>query len=417
MAKFCLDDDGVLEDIELWAVVDQAQAQSFKNSRILLPCIPPSSTFVSPQSLPRPSSLSPHSVAAALSPRACPPLSPQSLPPPSPHYIPPTSRLSPHSLPFSVKSEPKNNSSFPGASKSNQPVIVEEVPMSRNPSIDFKRQNLKRKSSDSSYGNGEIVAYQPSNGVTTSPRKTYRSQSDVRTPQHSNMNDRNYMNEKHCYNMENNVQTPPTKSNWQMTRHSGNAQASLFNQDQNRTPLKEIGHSNVNNMQLVCATETMACQPHETPENVCLAEINRFPSDGLMGGVASWMANMPSAANFKHFQQAAMDILETGDYVMMQGKPYIKKSGWRKIAFLFNISFEIKDRNIGFDNSGLVTRAEFVVRATMQTGRFAEGWGSCDKTEKRFARPNNDIPCTAETRAKNRACQDLLGIGEYKIKR
>eukprot|EP00850_Spirogloea_muscicola_P001344 SM000005S17141 [mRNA] locus=s5:295499:295699:- [translate_table: standard] len=40
-----------------------------------------------------------------------------------------------------------------------------------------------------------------------------------------------------------------------------------------------------------------------------------------------------------------------------------------------------------------------------RSGRFAEAWGSCDRAEKRFAKPNNDVPCTAETRAKTRACQ------------
>ncbi|XP_065853634.1 uncharacterized protein [Euphorbia lathyris] len=47
-------------------------------------------------------------------------------------------------------------------------------------------------------------------------------------------------------------------------------------------------------------------------------------------------------------------------------------------------------------------------------GRFSDGWGSCERREKRFQKPNHDIPSTAETRAKNRACQDLLGIGEYR---
>jgi len=38
-------------------------------------------------------------------------------------------------------------------------------------------------------------------------------------------------------------------------------------------------------------------------------------------------------------------------------------------------------------------------------GRFADGWGSCERREKKFLKPNHDIPSTAETRAKNRACQ------------
>eukprot|EP00250_Pteridium_aquilinum_P004836 c15031_g1_i1 orf=319-1329(-) len=139
---------------------------------------------------------------------------------------------------------------------------------------------------------------------------------------------------------------------------------------------------------------------------------------GLVAGnslpVNDWMPSVPSAAMFKHIQNAALSVLEKGDYVLMQGKPFIKKCGWRKIAFFFNISFEIKDRTIQFDQSNNVQRAEFVVRANMQSGRFSDGWGSCDRGEKRYSKPNHDIPSTAETRAKTRACQDLLGIGEYK---
>lgn len=42
--------------------------------------------------------------------------------------------------------------------------------------------------------------------------------------------------------------------------------------------------------------------------------------------------------------------------------------GWRKIAFYFNLSFEIKDKSIEFDENRNVLRAEFVVRAYMQYG-------------------------------------------------
>ncbi|XP_065853633.1 uncharacterized protein [Euphorbia lathyris] len=122
----------------------------------------------------------------------------------------------------------------------------------------------------------------------------------------------------------------------------------------------------------------------------------------------------PSVSLFKDYQNAAMAILEKSDYIMISGSPFIKKSGWRKISFYFNVSYEIKDRTIEFDDNRNVQRAEFIVRAHMQGGRFSDGWGSCERREKRFQKPNHDIPSTAETRAKNRACQDLLGIGEYR---
>ncbi|OAY41296.1 uncharacterized protein LOC110622570 [Manihot esculenta] len=122
----------------------------------------------------------------------------------------------------------------------------------------------------------------------------------------------------------------------------------------------------------------------------------------------------PSVSLFKDYQNAAMAILEKSDYTMISGNPFIKKSGWRKISCYFNISYEIKDKTIEFDDNRNVQRAEFVVRAHMQGGRFSDGWGSCERREKRFLKPNHDIPSTAETRAKNKSCQDLLGIGEYR---
>ncbi|KAJ8754213.1 hypothetical protein K2173_002113 [Erythroxylum novogranatense] len=122
-------------------------------------------------------------------------------------------------------------------------------------------------------------------------------------------------------------------------------------------------------------------------------------------------ASFPSVSLFKEYQNAAIAILEKSDYTVISGSPFIKKSGWRKISFYFNISYEIRDKTIEFDDDRNVQRAEFIVRAYMQGGRFSDGWGSCERREKRFSKPNHDIPSTAETRAKNKACQDLLGIG------
>ncbi|KAK8953590.1 hypothetical protein KSP40_PGU006237 [Platanthera guangdongensis] len=122
----------------------------------------------------------------------------------------------------------------------------------------------------------------------------------------------------------------------------------------------------------------------------------------------------PSVSMFKQYQNAAMAILEKTDYTLIRGSPFIKKSGWRKISFFFNLSFEIRDKVIEYDDKRNVIRSEFLVRAFMQGGRFSDGWGSCELREKHFNKPNHDIPSTAETRAKNKACQDLLGIGEYR---
>ncbi|XP_042469960.1 uncharacterized protein LOC122052482 isoform X2 [Zingiber officinale] len=43
-------------------------------------------------------------------------------------------------------------------------------------------------------------------------------------------------------------------------------------------------------------------------------------------------------------------------------------------------------------------------------GRFADYWGSCERHEKKFTKPDNGIPSTAETRAKNKACQVISNL-------
>lgn len=43
-------------------------------------------------------------------------------------------------------------------------------------------------------------------------------------------------------------------------------------------------------------------------------------------------------------------------------------------------------------------------------GRFSDGWGACDRREKKFNKPNHDIPSTAETRAKSKASQVKLSL-------
>ncbi|KAL0926974.1 hypothetical protein M5K25_003234 [Dendrobium thyrsiflorum] len=146
----------------------------------------------------------------------------------------------------------------------------------------------------------------------------------------------------------------------------------------------------------------------ESPKTNCQREDEKENFTHSLSG------SFPSVSMFKQYQNAAMAILEKTDYTMIRGNPFIKKSGWRKISFFFNLSFEIRDKDIEYDDSRNVIRAEFLVRAFMQGGRFSDGWGSCERREKHFNKPNHDIPSTAETRAKNKACQDLLGIGEYR---
>lgn len=60
--------------------------------------------------------------------------------------------------------------------------------------------------------------------------------------------------------------------------------------------------------------------------------------------------------------------------------------------------------NVLFALTTILLFFTFVARG----GRFSDGWGSCERREKRFLKPNHDIPSTAETRAKNKSCQVYL---------
>eukprot|EP00960_Hanusia_phi_P018832 554889-Hanusia_phi.AAC.6 len=139
---------------------------------------------------------------------------------------------------------------------------------------------------------------------------------------------------------------------------------------------------------------------------------------------------LSTAFERSQYQKTINEILERSDVEFVGGKRIVKRSGWRKLAFAFNVSFEMRSEDIERDRegnnttssnkassevmSGNVTYAKFVHRAILPNGRFADAWGACDAREKRFMKPNHDVPATAETRAKNRACADLFGIGESK---
>jgi hypothetical protein len=121
---------------------------------------------------------------------------------------------------------------------------------------------------------------------------------------------------------------------------------------------------------------------------------------------------MPRITDYDAYQKLCNQILVPEDKQKVAGKHFIKKSGWRKLAMAFDISFEIRQCEITHNDQGNVKMATFIVRGMLPNGRFADAWGGCDAVEKRFNKPNHDVPATAETRAKNRACADLLGMRE-----
>lgn len=104
-------------------------------------------------------------------------------------------------------------------------------------------------------------------------------------------------------------------------------------------------------------------------------------------------------------------LLDRTDYQTISGKSFIKKSGWRKLALVFNICDEIakEERDVRDDGSFVWT---FRVRAIAPNGRFTEAVGSCDSRERKFSKTEHDVKSTAHTRAKSRAISDLIAAGE-----
>lgn len=147
---------------------------------------------------------------------------------------------------------------------------------------------------------------------------------------------------------------------------------------------------------------------------------------------------------FHDYQSLCARLLDASDFQRIGTKDFRKKSAWRKLAVAFGVSCEIVSRTYDRDDAGRILRAEVVMRAVAPNGRSMEGIGICDVREKccdpatcktpttwadsgkfrhahcdagcpgtvHFSSAEHDIPATAMTRATNRACSDLFGMGE-----
>jgi len=98
---------------------------------------------------------------------------------------------------------------------------------------------------------------------------------------------------------------------------------------------------------------------------------------------------------------------------MIEGKKYIKRSGWRKIALAFNVTTEIvKIEREKIDDVYIV---RVIARAIAPNGRISEEVGICDSTEFQKGRLKfsyHNIETKATTRAINRSISNLVGGGE-----
>jgi len=114
------------------------------------------------------------------------------------------------------------------------------------------------------------------------------------------------------------------------------------------------------------------------------------------------------------------------DIQVIQGKEFLKKSYWRKVATFFNLTVEVVNET--HEQIGKTVVWHFTCKAVAPNGRSSVGVGSCDAYEKAIkgedgvyrdrwnklavANSLHNIRSTVETRAFNRAVSNLVGGGE-----
>jgi len=193
--------------------------------------------------------------------------------------------------------------------------------------------------------------------------------------------------------------------------------------------IKENEMSDTNNDEIV---EGTAVEAAPEPNDNCADRANEEAPAAPVQLVRSTRAEgvlmpLPAeqvVAGMRAYQQLLRELLDPSDWQTHDkfgnplDRPFLKKSGWRKIARAFNLSFERVSAQVEREPDGTPARAEVWIRAVAPNGQYGDGDGYCDVSEGRFkgargrAKLENDLRATATTRAKNRAVSDLVGMGE-----
>jgi hypothetical protein len=146
-------------------------------------------------------------------------------------------------------------------------------------------------------------------------------------------------------------------------------------------------------------------------------DVTAAPSAALVPAGPSMIRPVGNMAEivdaWEEFGRVKKALLHESDYQSIQGRTFVKKSGWRKIAAAFGISLELREehRDVSEDTPN-TWGWEVVVRAIAPNGRYCDGTASCWNNERRFSHPQHDVRAQAYTRAANRAISDLVGGGE-----
>lgn len=133
------------------------------------------------------------------------------------------------------------------------------------------------------------------------------------------------------------------------------------------------------------------------------------------------------------YEDVRLRLMTARDYQRTRdGNQFPKKSYFIKLAIAYGVTLKIKEGypRLEYDAGGTLWRAEVIVQAIAPSGRVTEGLGVCTTNEPRYRyqydskdgkhfageaiksamqKLDHDLPATAETRAKNRACATMFG--------
>ena len=117
-----------------------------------------------------------------------------------------------------------------------------------------------------------------------------------------------------------------------------------------------------------------------------------------------------AAKAWKLFLDLKSKLLDKDDYQRIGDSKFIRKSGFRKLSVVFNLSDKIieQEKTTRKDDSFYW---RIVTMVTAPNGRTSVGVGICDSNERKFAHVEHDVYSTAHTRAKNRATSDMVAGG------
>ena len=174
-------------------------------------------------------------------------------------------------------------------------------------------------------------------------------------------------------------------------------------------------------------SKTEPYQPQGTAQGTAQPSQAIQPIVLQTGLVAPVCSVEESVRIFREFEQAKSKVLSGGDVLWIgsdgrptvdgQGSPHIKRSGWRKLARFFGLSWDIEDiEKLPMEHGGYMYKVRVKVWHPAGASVISEGVatskdGFFTKGGRKEADEAN-VLMKAETVSINRAISDILGSGE-----